>query len=116
MAQVIGLCLYVGRERPDLAYTIKELSSVMSAPTTTSLLHLRKLIGFMKWVGDVGVRMDTPQPGAGKFHSSGNCAWILENMSDCRLEFQTRLIAAVLHAVSTWSMDALFLGAHAASV
>ena len=55
---------------------------VMSAPTTTSLLHLRKLIGFMKWVGDVGVRMDTPQPGAGKFHSSGNCAWIPESMSD----------------------------------
>ena len=26
--------------------------------------------------------MDKPQPGAGKFHSSGNCAWILESMSD----------------------------------
>eukprot|EP00435_Cladocopium_sp_Y103_P067384 s792_g30.t1 len=48
---VVGLCLYVGRERPDLMFTIKELASVMAAPTVSSVQHLRKLIGFheMRW-------------------------------------------------------------------
>ena len=79
---VIGLCLYVGRERPDLMFTIKELASVMSSPSVSSLQHLRKLIGFMKSVGDVGVKMQTPQPGIGKMQSGGSHSWILESYSD----------------------------------
>ena len=77
---VIGLCLYVGSERPDS--TIKELASVMSCPTVSSLQHLRKLIGFMKSVGDVGVKLQTPQPGIGKMHSGGSHAWVLEPFSE----------------------------------
>ena len=79
---VIGLCLYVGRERPDLMFTIKELASVMSCPTVSSPQHLRKLIGFMKSVGDVGVKLQTPQPGIGKMHSGGSHAWVLEPFSE----------------------------------
>ena len=48
---IVGLCLYIGRERPDLMYTIKELASCMSSPTLTSLARLRKMIGYMKAVG-----------------------------------------------------------------
>ena len=57
---VVGLCLYVGRERPDLMFAIKELAAVMACPTVVSLQHLRKLIGFMKHVGDVGVLLRFP--------------------------------------------------------
>ena len=60
---IIGLCLYIGRERPDLMYTIKELSACMSSPTLAALAHLRKMIGYMKAVGDVGLHLEYPQPG-----------------------------------------------------
>ena len=39
---IIGLCLYVGRERPDLMFTIEELASCMSSPTVATLGRLRK--------------------------------------------------------------------------
>ena len=58
---VVGLCLYAGRERPDLMYTIKELASYMSAPTLTSLARLRKMVGFMKSVGDIGLHLPFPE-------------------------------------------------------
>ena len=79
---VVGLCLYVGRERPDLMFAIKELAAVMACPTVVSLQHLRKLIGFMKHVGDVGVLLRFPQPGMGKFHAGGDQEFVLESFSD----------------------------------
>eukprot|EP00435_Cladocopium_sp_Y103_P023306 s62_g5.t1 len=85
---VVGLCLYVGRERPDLMFTIKELASVMAAPTVSSLQHLRKLIGFMKCVGDVGIKMYTPKAGMGKFQAGGNFSWVLESFSDADFELK----------------------------
>ena len=77
-----GLFLYVGRERPDLMITIKELASSMSAPTMTSLQRLRKMIGYMKYVGDVGIKLVAPMPGQGKNFDGGKCEWILEGYSD----------------------------------
>ena len=79
---VVGLCLHVGRERPDLMFAIKELAAVMACPTVVSLQHLRKLIGFMKHVGDVGVLLRFPQPGMGKFHAGGDQEFVLESFSD----------------------------------
>ena len=47
---VVGLCLYISRERPNLMFTIKELASSMSSPSLTSLQRLRKLVGYMiRW-------------------------------------------------------------------
>ena len=79
---VVGLCLYVGRDRPDLMFTIKELASFMSSPTVSSLQHLRKLVGFMKGVGDLAIKMQVPQAGIGKFQTGGEHAWVLESFSD----------------------------------
>ena len=79
---IIGLCLYVSRERPDLMFTIKELASSMAAPTLTSVQRLRKLIGYMKHVGDLALRLDVPMPGQGKCFSDGGTTWILESFSD----------------------------------
>eukprot|EP00435_Cladocopium_sp_Y103_P063813 s2135_g25.t1 len=79
---VVGLCFYISRERPDLMFAIKELASVMSSPTVTPLGHLRKLIGFMKQLGDAGVRLHVPFPGSGKFSAGGEKNWILESYSD----------------------------------
>ena len=79
---VVGLCLYAGRERPDLMYTIKELASYMSAPTLTSLARLRKMVGFMKSVGDIGLHLPFPEDGQGKVISGGQHRWVLESFSD----------------------------------
>ena len=79
---IVGLCLYVGRERPDLMFTIKELASAMSCPTVTSLQRLRKMVGYMKFVGDIGVRLQAPIPGQGKHLDGSNCQWVLESYGD----------------------------------
>ena len=42
---VVGSCLYLGRDRPDLVFTIKELASRMAKPTLNALQHLRKMVG-----------------------------------------------------------------------
>ena len=79
---IVGLCLYISRERPDLMFGIKELASVMSSPTIASLGHLRKLVGFMKQLGDIGVRLHIPFPGSGKFSAGCDTNWILQSYSD----------------------------------
>ena len=78
---VVGLCLYISRERPDLMFTIKEPASSMSSPSLTSLQRLRKLVGYMRYVGDVGVRLHTPVPGQGKGCSGCDRSWVLETYS-----------------------------------
>ena len=42
---VVGMALYLGRDRPDAIFTIKEVASRMSKPTVTALQHLRKRVG-----------------------------------------------------------------------
>eukprot|EP00435_Cladocopium_sp_Y103_P024696 s2951_g6.t1 len=79
---IVGLCLYISRERPDLMYTIKELASSMSSPTISSLGHLRKLVGFMKQLGDIGIRLRVPMPGHGRFSACEDCNLLLESYSD----------------------------------
>jgi len=66
---IVVLCLYIGRERPDLMCTIKGLASCMSSPTLTSLARSRKMMGCMKAVGDVGLHLQYPQPGQGKLNA-----------------------------------------------
>ena len=80
---VVGLRLYGGRDRPPhLMFTTKELAAVMSSPTIVSLQRLRKLMGFMKHVGDVGGFLRFPQAGVGKSHAGGGHEFVLESLSD----------------------------------
>ena len=41
-------------------FSIKELACSMASPSVAALGHLRKLIGFMKQMGDIGVRLFSP--------------------------------------------------------
>ena len=45
---VAGTCLYLARDRPDLLFTVKELSGSMAKPTLTALQRLRKLVGYIE--------------------------------------------------------------------
>lgn len=76
---IVGSCLYLGRERPDLMPTIKEVASSMAAPTVT---RLRKLIGFVKGMGYLGIRLDIPIAGQVKYATGGSTYWVLEPYSD----------------------------------
>ena len=77
-------------------FTIKELPSSMASPTLTSVQRLRKLVGYMKDVGDLALRLDVPMPGQGKCFSDGGTTWILETYSDADWSSNTD------HRTSTW--------------
>ena len=79
---MVGLCLYIGRDRPDVMYVIKELSSKMSCPTALALQRLKKLAGYFKMVGDLSMKLELPVPGHGKHGQSSERMWILESYSD----------------------------------
>ena len=79
---IVGMALYLGRDRPDAMFTIKELAGKMSKPTLTSLQHLRKLVGFLKQTGDLAIKLVPLAPGSGKLKTTPEQRWILETFSD----------------------------------
>eukprot|EP00435_Cladocopium_sp_Y103_P035447 s2263_g9.t1 len=79
---IVGMWLYLSRDRPDCMYTIKELAGRMSSPTLAALQQLRKLIGYLKQTGDVGIKLVHPSPGHGKLKVTTDRHWILETYSD----------------------------------
>ena len=78
---IIGTCLYVTRDRPDILYTVKELSSAMAKPTHGALQKLKKLMGYLKATPDYCMVLEAPVPGQGKWRSS-ELTWILESFTD----------------------------------
>ena len=79
---IVGMCLYLSRDRPDISFTVKEVSGKMSRPTLTSLQHLKKLIGYLKKTGDLGILLKYPEPGKGNWRTCLEKHWILESYSD----------------------------------
>lgn len=73
---IVGLLLYLARERVDIMFTVKELSSTMSKPTTCSLQHMRKLVGYLRQTGDYGL-LFTPEFGSGKLRKGTDQFWLL---------------------------------------
>ena len=63
---IIGLLLYVARDRVDVMFSVKDLSSCMAAPSTLALQRLRKFIGYLKTSGDIGMKLTMPEHGSGK--------------------------------------------------
>jgi hypothetical protein len=79
---VVGMALYLGRDRPDAIVVIKKLAGKMNRHTLTSLQHLKKLVGYLKHTGNVGVKLTYSMPGQGKYKTSAEKTWILETYSD----------------------------------
>eukprot|EP00435_Cladocopium_sp_Y103_P062052 s873_g23.t1 len=100
---IVGLCLYVGCERPGLAFTIKELASVMANPTLTFLQRLRKM-------GDVGVKWQSPLPGQGKCCSEDQYFSVLESYSDADW-IANKSHGGALHAARAFSTTPLSMAA-----
>ena len=79
---LVGCGIYLSQERPDVSYTIKELASTMSFPTTSSLRKLGKLIGYLK--GTLGQHsiLEMGEPGQGLICRTMEARWIIETFSD----------------------------------
>ena len=78
----VGVCLYLSRDRPDIVFTVKELASRMSNPTTMGIQCLKRLIGYLKSTKDYAVVLEQPQGGSGKWKQMPDRFWILESYSD----------------------------------
>ena len=78
---IIGICLYLARDRPDVLYSVKELSSYMAKPTHAALQKLKKFVGYLRGTEEYCMALETPMPGQGKWKTSTTC-WILESFSD----------------------------------
>ena len=79
---VIRLLLYLSRDRVDIMFGVKELASAMSSPSLCSVQRLRKLIGFIKYTCDIGVKLPFPEHGVGKFKQGTEVFWLLETYTD----------------------------------
>lgn len=80
---VVGCGIYLSQERPDIAFTIKELASSMSCPTTGSLNKLGKLIGYLKHTLGQYLMMEEPgDPGHGLTTRTQQSRWLLETYTD----------------------------------
>eukprot|EP00435_Cladocopium_sp_Y103_P015276 s4186_g3.t1 len=79
---VIGLLLYLSRDRVDLMFGVKELASAMSSPTLCSVQRLRKLVGYLKHSGDYAIKLPFPEHGAGKCKQGTETFWLLESYTD----------------------------------
>ena len=79
---IIGILLYLSRDRVDIMFSVKELSSFMAAPTLCSVQRLRKLIGYRKSSGNIGIKLDWPEHGAGKWKKGTEAFWLLDGFTD----------------------------------
>lgn len=79
---VVGSCLYLGRDRPDFVFTIEEVASRMAKPTLNALQQLRKMVGYLRTTGELGISLHVPAAGQGKWKSCVDKFWILETHSD----------------------------------
>ena len=66
----------------DVSFTIKELASSMSAPTTGSLKKLGKLVGYLKGTMGQYSLLPYPDPGHGHSTRSTTTGWLLETFTN----------------------------------
>eukprot|EP00435_Cladocopium_sp_Y103_P050028 s2013_g15.t1 len=79
---VIGLLLYLARDRVDIMFAVKELSSCVACPTLCSLQHLRKVIGYLKSSGNIATKLKVAEFGVGRWKQGGDKFWFLESFTD----------------------------------
>ena len=78
---LVGSGIYLAQERFDVAYTIKELASSMSNPTTGSMAKMRKLVGYLKETKGQHCFLGYPERGQG-LRTRSDFKWLLETFTD----------------------------------
>ena len=59
-------------------FTVKELATSMARPTLCSLQRLRRLMGYLKSSGNMGMKLEMPEFGKGKRKEGCESQWLLE--------------------------------------
>ena len=77
----VGMGIYLSLERVDLSFTIKELASGMSSPTTGHMARAKKLVGYLKETLNQHSFMAYPCFGQG-IHTRSEKRWLLESYTD----------------------------------
>ena len=76
-------CSTLARERMDVMFAVKELAIYMSAPTLCALQRLRKVIGYLKTSGGMGVKLVVPESGSWESGSQEvSKFWPVETFTD----------------------------------
>ena len=78
---LVGSGIYLAQERLDIAYTIKELASSMSNPTTGSIVKMKRLAGYLRETRGQYVHLPFPTRGQG-IQIQSNPKWLLETFAD----------------------------------
>ena len=79
---VIGHLMYLCRVRADLMFCVKELATHMASPTLCALQRMRKVIGYLKGIGNLGIKLGIPEAGSGKVKRGCEHFWCLETFAD----------------------------------
>eukprot|EP00435_Cladocopium_sp_Y103_P022585 s4524_g5.t1 len=79
---IIGLLLYFARDGIDVMFTVKELATSMSKPALCSLQRLPRLVGYFKYIGNMGLKLSVPEFGRGKRKEGCESQWVLETFTD----------------------------------
>ena len=66
----------------DVMFAVTELATCMFGATLCVLQRLRKVIGYLKTSGDMGVKLVVPQAGSGKWKSGGEQFWPVETFRE----------------------------------
>ena len=104
---IIGLLLYLLRDRLDIMFTVKELSAAVSKPTLCALQRLKRLMGYLKFSGNIGFKLSFPEPGKGKRKEGCELEWLLETYCiRTQIGVQTRFTGNLPAVLCTSSMDA----------
>ena len=125
---VVGLLLYLARDRPDLMFSVREVAACMSCPTLCALQRLRKLVGYLTGSGDMGIRKQGGERywlvetfpdvdwAANKSHrKSTSCAVNCTNSSLANASSRTQRVIALssaereLHSMVSGCSDAIFI-------
>ena len=61
---LVGTAMYLAQERYDLQYTTKTLASCLQNPTKAAWVLLGRLVGYLRFSGEFGLKMNKTKKGA----------------------------------------------------
>ena len=78
---LVGSGIYLGQERWDVCFAVKELASYMTNPTVGAMDRMRKLLGYLKKTRGYYTHLGFPRDGQG-LQVQSQSKWILESYTD----------------------------------
>ena len=78
---LVGSGIYLGQERWDVCFAVKELASYMTNPTVGAMDRMRNLLGYLKQTRGYHTHLGFPRDGDG-LQMKNQCKWILESYTD----------------------------------